>query len=243
MKKLVLCLLCLAVPASLLYAQKIIEKTLPYSANQKIELELKIAENIRITTWDKNEFYIKASVEINGGKLNDALLVKFDSNKDHILVTADFDKEMLKKGEPGDCPEDGNHYSYGNDNTTVTKDGKVIRRGNYVCSNINYEVFIPKQANLRVESISADIDIKGTVGPVYAKTISGFVDMNWPEAKGANVLMKSISGEVYSDLNIDFRNKQKHPIVGYSLEGTLNGGGTEVHLETISNNVYLRRRN
>src|ERR687883_392341 len=102
MKKLVLCLLCLAVPASLLYAQKIIEKTLPYSANQKIELELKIAENIKITTWDKNEFYIKASVEINGGKLNDALLVKFDSNNDHILVTADFDKEMLKKGEPGD---------------------------------------------------------------------------------------------------------------------------------------------
>src|SRR6478672_8468831 len=67
MKKLVLCLFCLAFPASLLYAQKIIEKTLPYSANQQIELELKIAENIRITTWDKNEFYIKASVEINGG--------------------------------------------------------------------------------------------------------------------------------------------------------------------------------
>ena len=53
MKKLVLCLLCLGVPASLLYAQKIIEKTLPYSANQKIELELKIAENIKINTWDK----------------------------------------------------------------------------------------------------------------------------------------------------------------------------------------------
>jgi hypothetical protein len=55
--------------------------------------------------------------------------------------------------------------------------------------------------------------------------------------------VKTITGEVYSDLDIDFGNKkEKNPIVGYLLEGKINGGGPEVKLESISNNVYLRKK-
>jgi hypothetical protein len=56
--------------------------------------------------------------------------------------------------------------------------------------------------------------------------------------------MKTITGEVYSDLDINFLNKKDTPqIVGYLLKGTLNGGGAEVHLESISNDVFLRKAN
>ncbi|WP_162793477.1 hypothetical protein [Runella rosea] len=34
----------------------------------------------------------------------------------------------------------------------------------------------------------------------------------------------------------------KNPIVGYLLEGTVNGGGPDLRLESISNNVYVRRK-
>jgi hypothetical protein len=112
-----------------------------------------------------------------------------------------------------------------------------------VCSEINYRVYLPRQAKLKLETINGNIDIEGATATVQAKTISGYVDMSWPKAKGANVAMKTITGEVYSDLNIDFKNKkQKDPIVGYLLEGTFNGGGPVVRLESISNNVYFRKR-
>jgi hypothetical protein len=66
--------------------------------------------------------------------------------------------------------------------------------------------------------------------------------MNWPANKGASVSMKSITGELYSDLDINYTNKSKSiPIVGYLLKGTLNGGGPTVYLESISNDIYLRK--
>lgn len=222
------CLLLALAPVS---AQKIIEKNLPYTKGQKVELNLKFGDKIQVNAWDKNEVYIKAEVLINSGKLNDALIMNFTSDKDEISVTADFDKEQMKKGKREDCPptDDGSFRGYHDGNS-------------YVCSEITYQVFLPKGADLRMETISANIELKDLTGPIYAKSISGFVDMNWPAGKGASVSMKSITGELYSDLDIAYLNKKDTPQhVGYLLKGTVNGGGPEVYLESISNDIYLRK--
>ncbi|ADB39352.1 hypothetical protein [Spirosoma linguale] len=231
MKKLLFLVLLSAIirPA---IAQKIIEKTLPVSGNQLVNLNLKFADSIQVRYWDKPNAAVRISVTINGGKLNDALVVTTGATAQEASLKTDFDQEMIKQGKEEDCP--GQRHSWNSD-----------RNGNRysVCSEINYQVFLPRQAQLKIETISGNIDIQGATGPVFAKTISGFVDMNWPKAKGANIAMQTITGEVYSDLNIDFRNKkQKNPIVGYLLEGTVNGGGPSVRLESISNNVYLRQK-
>lgn len=211
-------------------AQKIIEKTLPYSKDQKIDLNLRFGDKIQVNSWDKNEVYIKAEVDINNGKLDDALLVKFNTNAGEIKVDVDFDQELIKQGRPEDCPDNNHTFS------TNGKDRYVI------CSEINYQIYVPKGADLKMETISANIELKDVTGPVFAKSISGFVDMNWPSGKGASVSMKSITGELYSDLDINYTNKSKSvPIVGYTLNGTLNGGGPTVYLESISNDIYLRK--
>jgi hypothetical protein len=214
------------------FAQKVIEKTLPVAANQLVNLNLKFADSIRVRYWDKPNAQIRITVTINGGKLNDALLVTTGSTDQEVSLKTDFDKELIKQGQPEDCPDQRNSWS-------SDRNGKHYA----VCSEINYQVYLPRQAQLKLETINGNIDIQGATGPVFAKTISGFVDMSWPKAKGANVAMQTITGEVYSDLSIDFKNKkQKNPMVGYLLEGTLNGGGPAVRLESISNNVYLRKK-
>ena len=214
------------------FAQKIIEKTLLVAPNQRVNLNLKFADSIQIRYWDKPTVSVRIAVTINSGKLNDALTVTSGSTDQEVSLKTDFDKELIKQGKAEDCPGQNHNWS-------TNSDGK-----NYsVCSEINYQVFLPMQAELKVETINGNIDIKGAMGPVFAKTISGFVDMSWPRSKGTNVAMKTITGEVYSDMDIDFRNKkEKHPIVGYQLEGTINGGGPAVRLESISNNVYLRKK-
>lgn len=230
MKKIsIAALLCMAVYTQT-FAQKIIEKTLPFSKNQKIDLDLKFGDLIQVHAWDKNEVYIKATIDINNGKLDDALLMDFKSSTSEIKVTVDFDKELIKQGRPEDCPDNNNSYSHNGRDSYV------------VCSEINYQVYLPKGADLTMETISANIELKDIAGPVFAKSISGFVDMNWPANKGISVAMKSITGELYSDLDIDYSNKKDKPdYVGYLLKGTLNGGGPEVYLESISNDIYLRK--
>ncbi|MFD1145098.1 hypothetical protein ACFQ4C_28470 [Larkinella insperata] len=231
MKKLFLFLLAglLTVPA---FAQKIIDKKIPFSANQLVNLNLKFADSIQVRYWDKAEVSVRIAVTVNGGRLNDALLVESGSTASEISLKTDFDREMLKQGKAEDCP-----------GTKTSWRTEVNGQSHYICSTINYQVFLPRQAKLRLETINGNIDIEGASEAVFAKTISGFVDLNWPGSKGANLALKTITGEVYSDLAIDFKNKkQQNPIVGYLLEGTVNGGGPEVRLESISNNVYVRSR-
>ena len=225
--------LLLTVAVSQAFAQKIIDKKLPYAPGQLVNLNLRFADSIQVRYWDKAEVSVRIAVTINNGKLNDALLVTTNTTDGEVSLKTDFDPERIKQGKAEDCP--GNQHSWNSN-----------RNGDHyaVCSDINYQVYLPRQAKLKVETISGNINIQGATESVSAKTISGFVDMNWPKAKGATLAMKTITGEVYSDLDIAFTNKrEKHPMVGYLLEGTLNGGGPALRLESISNNVYLRRSN
>lgn len=231
MKKVIL-LLLLGLLGSSAFAQKIIEKTLPYAPSQLVNLNLKFADSILVRYWDKSDVSVRIAVTINSGKLNDALVVTTGSNGQEVSVKTDFDQELVKQGKAEDCPGEKSTWRTERNGTSYS-----------LCSDINYVVYLPRQAKLKLETINGNIDIQGATGAVSAKTISGFVDMSWPKAKGANLAMKTITGEVYSDLDIDFKGKkEKHPIVGYLLEGTLNGGGPDVRLESISNNVYLRKK-
>lgn len=232
--KTVVSLLLLSLLAGPAFTQKIIEKKLPYSPGQLVSLDLKFGDSIQVRYWDNPDVSVRIAVTINGGKLNDALLIKTGSTTGEISVKTDLDHKQIKQGKIEDCP--------GQTGTSWSND----RKGDHfsVCSDINYRVFLPRKAKLKIETISGNIDIEGATEAVSAKTISGFIDMSWPTTKGATVAMKTITGEVYSDLSIDFKGKrEKNPIVGYLLEGTLNGGGPVVRLESISNNVYLRRTN
>jgi hypothetical protein len=216
------------------FSQKIIDKKLSWSQGQIVNLHLKFGDSIRVRYWDKAEVSVRIAVTINSGKLNDALLVTSSNTAEEVILKTNLDDEMIKQGKQEDCAAEKS--------TSINKrNGDGARY--FVCSEINYQVFLPRQAKLKLETINGNIDIDGAVAGVFAKTISGYVDMNWPKTKGANLAMKTITGEVYSDLNIDFKNKKdKNPIVGYLLQGAVNGGGPEVHLESISNNVYLRKR-
>jgi len=233
MKKLfILSLIWFSFTIGLQAQSKTVERTLAVPANKKVDLKLTFGNNIKITAWDKNEASFKITYEINGGKLNDALLLNFKADNQRARAEVDLDKELMKNGRPEDCP--GNYNS-----STMQLDGKHT----VTCTNINYEIFVPRDADLTVETINGDIELRGLTGPVQAKSISGFVDMNWSQKKGATVSLETITGEVYSDLGIDFLNeKEEAPMVGYELKGNVNGGGSQINLESISNDIYFRKQ-
>jgi hypothetical protein len=235
-KVLLLAIAILVSPGKLLLAQttKTVEKSFPLTKDQRINFNLKFGNLIQIKAWDKNEVALKATVDINNGKLNDALVLLFETSPEELRAVAEFDKELTKQGRREDCPDNGpyssNHYEDGS--------------RSYMCSTITYELFVPRNANLKIESINADIELKDVAGPVFAKSINGYVDLNWPSNRASDVSMKTINGELYSDLDINFLNKkEENPHVGYLLKGTVKGGGTSVHLESINSNIYLRKAN
>jgi hypothetical protein len=210
-------------------AQKIIEKTADLATGQRVFLNLKQASNIHIRPGVAGKMTMKATVSINSNRLNDALQIDLSQSSDELKITGDFDQEMLKKAQPGDCP--------------TTTGGRNLWHGQQVCENIAYEITLPADVALRVYTYSGNVDIVGFTNAIDAKSLSGFVDVAWPSNKGAELSLKTITGEVYTDQDIAFSTAQrKNPIVGYQLHGTLSGSGPLVKLESISNDVYFRKR-
>lgn len=211
-----------------LYAQQtVVEKTMAVPANKKVVLNFGMGNTVKITAWDRQEASIKLSYSINGGRLNDAAEVRFDAENGVAHLDVEFDQKKLEGSQTEDCPdnESGSRYFNGSGKST------------FICYQIDYEVFVPRDTDLSVESVHASIELNGLSGPVQAKAIHGYVDMSWPATKGASLSFKSIHGDVFSNMDIDFSEKKDQHLV----RGNLNGGGTPIDLEAIHSNVYFRK--
>lgn len=213
--------------------QRVVEESMQAGPGEKISLNLKFGESIVVKGWEKNEVLFQAVVEINQGKLNSAFIINYLNDKQGIRIDTEFDDEKLKTGRAEDCPSEKYHSYRWNDRD----------EGHVVCSNILYQVFIPRSADLQLETISADVELVDLGGPISAKSISDFVDLSWPESSGAEISLKTVTGEAYTDLgNIRFKNrKERISHVGYELRGTIGTGGPLVRLESVSGDLFLRK--
>lgn len=133
--------------------------------------------------------------------------------------------------------------------------------GDFELRNLRGEIEIKsKNGDMQLENItgpiiasstSGDIEITmdelSQLGPTSISLVSGFIDITLPADSKAGLHLSSISGEIYTDLDIhiggDRENNMRRLGGGRKIEGTLNGGGVEVSLKTISGDIYLRKRN
>ena len=213
------------------------------ASGQRLYLNLRHAQNIRIRPGASGRVVLKATVDINQNKLNDALQLTQETSGGEVIFKSDLDTEMLQNAQPGNCPNGGAYYGktyigHGKNGGVRDKDG---RSPNQVCVSVNFDIVVPADVTLRVSTISGDIDIVGLTGAIDAKSISGFVDVTWG-AKSADLSLKTITGEVYTDQDVAFSNRKENPVVGYQVRGTLGSNGPLVKLESISNDVYFRKR-
>jgi DUF4097 and DUF4098 domain-containing protein YvlB len=79
---------------------------------------------------------------------------------------------------------------------------------------------------------------RSTTG-IDAKTISGFIDLAMAVDRKALLEMKTISGTLYTDLDVNGTSSGNSiPVV---VKHSLNNGGDPVNLETISGDIFVRK--
>ena len=94
-------------------------------------------------------------------------------------------------------------------------------------------------------TVSGDIKVQFSATPAQPSAItavSGNVDVTLPPAAKVNLSMRSISGEIYTDfdLNLGGGNGLRH-VGGQTVEGRANGGGVMFSLKTISGDIFVRK--
>ena len=151
-------------------AQQIIEKHMDFSGKESLSLKIQIADSINLQTWNKNEVYIKASVNINEDKDNEAYITSFDETGKTVVVDAHF-KDKYFKGKNNCCNE----------------------------TDIYWQIFMPEKTRFSVETINADVTITGQTRGMNVKSISGDIDLTEPASKQADIDFSTISGTMYSN--------------------------------------------
>ncbi len=190
--------------------QRIIEKHIGISGKESLSLKLQIADSIRIQTWDRNEVYLKGSVNVNDNKDNDAYVTSFNEDGKTVSADARFSDNYFK-GKKNCCNE----------------------------SEITWQVFMPEGTALTVETINGNITITGKTGAIEAKSISGYIDLAVPATKAADIELSTISGRMYSDL--DLNTGKEHSGIPMKISDRLNRGGDLLRLTTISGDIFFRK--
>ena len=107
------------------------------------------------------------------------------------------------------------------------------------CFEFDYEIYAPANALLEIESISGDIEITEWNSGIQAKTISGFIDIGLDPRSSKDIKLKSVTGEVYTDL--DLRLDEGSTSFSKKMNTVMNGGGKLVKLSTVSGDIFLRK--
>ena len=219
--------LCIAwIGISSANAQKIVEKHMDFSQKKLVVLNIQIADSIQIHTWNKNEVYIKTSIDVNDNKDNDLYKMVFGDSGNTVGVVAKLDYEKARKnaGDSGCCCNG------------------VQIHGDYNCmrAHVFCDVYLPENADLSVETINANIIIAGRTAGIRAHTISGFVDLTVAPDWRADLKMSTITGTVYTNMVMNIPAGSSHA-AGSRIINPVNGGGKPVDLETISGNIFLRK--
>ncbi|WP_017730282.1 DUF4097 family beta strand repeat-containing protein [Nafulsella turpanensis] len=121
---------------------------------------------------------------------------------------------------------------------------------------------------VEVQAKNADIRLTGVQGPIIANSTSGEieiiysalapnsvnmistvasdVDVTMPKGAKADFVLQSVTGEIYTDMDIKLKREKEDGEMrlvggGQTIEGSTNGGGPEVGIKTISSNIYLRK--
>lgn len=221
-------------------AQKVIEKHMPLAANGFVSMNFQISDSIRIIMWDKNEVYVKSTIDVNDNANNDDYNETFDQSPTSVNIIGKLHTHFSnfhrrkRTGDSASRSADNAHRSSDDDDNCCC---------NCSCeTDIVHEVYIPENTDFSVETINGNIIISGNTAGIRAKSISGYIDLTMTPQKPAALRMQTISGTMYSNFDLGSTNGRSRQVGGRTVDAQLNGsGGKAVDLETISGDIFFRK--
>jgi hypothetical protein len=231
MKKIFLALLILCIAFNG-FAQRKVDETFKVANGQKVKLHLKFAKEIKIVQASGNDIRLTATVNIDEGAGNSAYQLKTSDASGVFQVEDDYGDYFEKKRK------ESNGNSYGT-NMEISYVIYVPENISLIVKSISGDLVADNfKGELETDLVSGDVNIKGYKGKLQLKSVSGNLDV---AMNAGNIDAKTVTGTIYSDLDINIQNKKEG---GYSshIKGTVNDGKELVKLETVSGNIYMRKK-
>lgn len=135
--------------------------------------------------------------------------------------------------------------------------------------NTSYNIGAMK-GEIEINALNSDISLDQISGPVVANatngnviahfnkltldkpnsflSVNGFVDVTLPNETGADLQLHTVNGEAYTDwdIKIDKDATNAMPEIAnmnmFNIEGSINGGGIPISIQSVNGDIYLRKK-
>jgi len=227
-----------------LLAQTPINKSIPVTAGQTIEMHFDYPELIRVSTWDKNEVSVQGSVSINGGENDDAFELETSISGNRISIRNQIHNmkdlphriTIMRDGQRTVFKTKADYKKYEDEN------GKgYSMRSDGVDMNILLEIKVPRNVETRVESVYGMVEIKDFSGPLTVEATYGGVDASLMERTMGEIIAETNYGQIYTNLEIKFSGDHVHERDFHTVVSAKPGSGPRYSFESKYGNVYLRK--
>ncbi len=223
-------------------AQTPVNKTYPVAAKQTVSLRFDFPELVKISTWDKNEISITGTVSINGGENDDAfeLLQSTSGNVMYIENKIRNMKELphritvVRNGEKITFKSKVDYQKYREENG---RDFNVRSEG--IDMDILLEVRVPRNIEVKLESVYGMVEVKNYVGPLTVEATYGGVDVTVQEKTMGELIAETNYGQIYSNLDLKFSGSEFENF--HTYVSAKPGNGPKYSFESKYGNVYLRK--
>ncbi|GJM32979.1 MAG: hypothetical protein DHS20C18_19800 [Saprospiraceae bacterium] len=222
MKKIIILVLSVAyLSVGFSQKEKIDEQWYAVPVSKKVNLNLKFGSNIEVQPTTQTKLGIKTIITYKNEADLKIHQMQVEENKNELRIVADMNKEYLNsKSDKWNCWD--------------------CEKTDCQCYRIAFVVMVPKDVELNLETISGNIEIPQLKNTIQAKSISGFIDVGIGANAQRQLNFKSVTGEIFTDFDLTL-DKNSTPF-SKKLNAPLNGGGPMLALETISGDIFFRKK-
>ncbi len=238
-----ICLLALLPFCSL--AQTKLDKVYPVKAGQQIDLKFDYPKLIKISSWDRNEISISATIRTDDGQdfgaftLHDSLV----NNTINIYNKIDWKKVptryyLVEKGVKTNFKTKEDFENYRKEN-----EGKLQNASYYSQNDINIslEIKVPSQTMANIKSTYGMIELVDFNSPANIEAKYGGIDASLTESQIGKIKLTNRYGMIYSNLKLT-ATEQKESQFFTSITAEP-GKGPSYDLSSSYGNIYLRKSN
>ena len=238
MKKVWLCLLLIGI-TEVLSAQRIIEKSFKVTKDQPVLLKFDFP-SVKISTWDKEEVYVKATVDINDNKQNGRFGL-LDSTVDGQLTISDtIDFKHIEPEYYVEVDGEKKHFGSKEDFENYKSAHKAEKISSYSTNKteIQIEVTVPVKDYIKLRSKFGLVEVENYTGPLTVETEFGKISAKLKASNVGKIKLTNHFGKIYSDFNMKPTEKEDRNF--YTSLTASPGNGPYYDLSSKFGNIYLR---
>ncbi|RYD80500.1 MAG: hypothetical protein EOP55_02000 [Sphingobacteriales bacterium] len=223
------------------HSQTKITKSYPVAKGQKAEFRFDYPKVVRISTWDKNEISVEASVTINQGESNNAFSLVESTANGKVSISNKIDMESIP--EAYYVVENGIKTRF---NTKTDTDN--YRKGKNGANNISYyqtkdmeitiDIKVPANVETDLASVYGMVELSNFDGPIKIDAKYGGIDASLNESKIGKLTLTNHFGKIYSNLNLKPTDQKEQNF--FTSITAAPGKGPDYDISSNYGNIYLR---